>query len=387
MRLPHAVAALSLVALTACAGSAASTPSGSGSPFDAPGHDGSRLVARNVGGSGSPTQPGGCPDPTRFDATTLARSLIMVGVSGDTTEIPAWLGAGGTPGSGAFVIDGEDGLSAGSFATLAREPNSPLIAVDYEGGLVSRHSFQFSEAPSAAEQAAQSTPAQVRQLAAAKGRAMRSVGVNTDFAPVVDLNLGSPIVGSRSFGYEPDQVITYASAFAAGLHDAGVLPVLKHFPGHGSAAGDSHQDLPTTDTWDRLRSRDLLPYRSLLAQPGPWAVMVGHLHVPGLSSDGELPTSLDPATYRVLRDDLHFTGPAITDDLADMRAVTDRMSTPEAVVRAIAAGADQALLAEPDNYQAAVAALADWGASDLGHRQRMLEAARRLATVLPCSRN
>ena len=113
--------------------------------------------------------------------------------------------------------------------------------------------------------------------------------------------------------------------------------------------------------------------------------MVGAPARTGLSSDGELPTSLDPATYRVLRDDLHFTGPAITDDLADMRAVTDRMSTPEAVVRAIAAGADQALLAEPDNYQAAVAALADWGAADVGHRQRMLEAARRLATVLPAA--
>ena len=387
MRFPHAVAALGLVVLTSCAGSLASTPGGTGSPSEVPVRDGSRFVAMNAGGAERPAHQGGCPDPAQFDTTTLARSLIMVGVSGDTTEIPAWLGADGTPGSGAFVIDGEDGLSSGSFAALAREPDSPLIAVDYEGGLVSRHAFQFSEAPSAAEQAAQSTPSQVRELAAAKGRAMRSVGVNTDFAPVVDLNLGSPIVGSRSFGSEPDQVIAYAGAFAAGLHDAGVLPVLKHFPGHGSAAGDSHQGLPTTDSWDQLRSRDLLPYRSLLAQPGPWAVMVGHLHVPGLSSDGELPTSLDPATYRVLRDDLHFTGPAITDDLADMRAVTDRMSTPEAVVRAIAAGADQALLAEPDNYQAAVAALADWGAADVGHRQRMLEAARRLATVLPCGRN
>ena len=90
-------------------------------------------------------------------------------------------------------------------------------------------------------------------MAADRAGAMRHYGINVDFAPVADLDLGSPVVGNRSYGSDPNTVVTYAGAFAQGLRDNGVLPVLKHFPGHGSSDGDSHKTLAITDPWTVLR--------------------------------------------------------------------------------------------------------------------------------------
>jgi beta-N-acetylhexosaminidase len=125
-----------------------------------------------------------------------------------------------------------------------------------------------------------------------------------------------------------------------------VLPVFKHFPGHGRASGDSHAGLVGTPPLDSLRTDDLVPYRDLLGS-GPAAVMVGHLNVPGLT-DG-LPASLSPAAYRLLRGELGFHGLVMTDDLGAMRAITDRYDIPDAVAAALEAGADVALWTSSDD--------------------------------------
>jgi beta-N-acetylhexosaminidase len=223
---------------------------------------------------------------------------------------------------------------------VARTPVA--VSVDDEGGRVQRIDGLDGPLPSARRMAARYTPEQVRDLARERGRALAARGVTVDFAPAVDVGdqPAKAVIGDRAFSADPAVVTRYAGAFADGLRDAGVLPVLKHFPGHGHADGDSHEGRVTTPPLAQLHTSDLRPYTELLGT-GPVAVMVGHLDVPGLTDD--LPASLTPAAYRLLRDDHGFDGLVVTDDLGAMKAVTGILPLPEAVQRALAAGADAAL--------------------------------------------
>ena len=110
----------------------------------------------------------------------------------------------------------------------------------------------------------------------------------------------SSVIGDRSFSDDPKRVTEYADAFAAGLRDGGVLPVFKHFPGHGHAGGDSHRTSVSTPPLAALRADDLLPYRTLLSS-GPVAVMVGHLNVPGLTNGSPPPSAHPPTSSYAVR--------------------------------------------------------------------------------------
>ena len=149
-----------------------------------------------------------------------------------------------------------------------------------------------------------------------------------------------------------------ATLFAQGLIDARVAPTFKHFPGHGRASGDTHHTLAVTPHVDELYGFDLAPYAAVLPKFPNASVMVGHMAVPGVGED-DIPASLNPAIYELLRSGDYpggspFHGVAVTDDLSGMRAITDHMSTPEAVRRAIAAGADQALWSSGTDLPAAI---------------------------------
>lgn len=326
------------------------------------------------------TVPGTCPDPRGWDTYRLALLLVVPGFNGDAGW-PSYLPPGT---SGIFVPNGSLGLNLGKFRDELEGTPQPFVSIDYEGGAVMDHAGLIGGAPSARDQARTMSPDQVRELANERGGAMAHYGVNVDFAPVVDLDLGSPIVGNRSYGSDPAVVVEYARAWADGLRAGGVLPVIKHFPGHGSANGDSHKGIATTDPWDVVRERDVPVFTQLLATSGPWMVMMGHLVVPGLSFDADSPTSVDPAAYRALRETTGYQGPVITDDLAAMRAITDRLSIPEAVVSAISAGADLALITKAPLYNAAVEALAAWGDADPAHRARLEASAMRALQAMPC---
>ena len=145
------------------------------------------------------------------------------------------------------------------------------------------------------------------------------------------------MIGDRSFGSDPAQVVDFAGAYAQGLRDAGLLPVLKHFPGHGHASGDSHAGGVVTPPLADLQDNDLVPYRTLTTQ-APVAVMVGHMQVPGLT--GSDPASLSPAAYGLLRSGDYggppFNGLVFTDDLSSMGAITQRYGVAEAVLRGAA---------------------------------------------------
>ena len=175
-----------------------------------------------------------------------------------------------------------------------------FVAVDEEGGRVQRIDHIAGDLPAASAQAGM-TSAEIRELGRARGVALRRLGVNVDFAPVVDLSEALPglIIGDRSYSPDPAVVVADAGAFAAGLRAAGVMPTLKHFRGHGRASGDSHAGPVLTPSLDDLGTADLIPFQDIPRQ-GLTAVMVGHLDVPGLTESGR-PSSLSPATYRLLR--------------------------------------------------------------------------------------
>jgi beta-N-acetylhexosaminidase len=248
-------------------------------------------------------------------------------------------------------------LTDGSLPDYANAGPLPLaVSVDEEGGRVDRLASLIGPAPSARVLAQTQTPDEVYQLALARGQKMRGLGITVDFAPVVDVSdqADDTVIGDRSFSNDPAVVTTYAGAFARGLRDAGLLPVLKHFPGHGHGSGDSHTaGAVTTPPLSDLMASDLIPYRTLTTE-APVAVMIGHLEVPGLT--GQTPASLSAAAVDLLRSGGYggpgFNGPVFTDDLSSMAAISSHYGVAEAVLRALQAGVDQALWVTTDEVPA-----------------------------------
>lgn len=221
------------------------------------------------------------------------------------------------------------------------------VSVDEEGGRVSRLKTLIGKSPSAKELAQTQTVEQVYSLALDRGRKMKDLGFTVDFAPVVDVTdqPDDTVIGDRSFGSDPAKVTKYAGAYARGLRDAGLLPVLKHFPGHGHSSGDSHTGGVTVPELSQLIAVDLVPYQTLLAAT-PVAVMVGHMQVPGLT--GSDPASLSRNALDLLRAGVGygappFNGPVFSDDVSSMAAISDRFGVTDAVLRTLQAGTDIAL--------------------------------------------
>ncbi|OFI53180.1 glycoside hydrolase family 3 N-terminal domain-containing protein [Corynebacterium diphtheriae] len=288
------------------------------------------------------------PQAVALDPVQLrkdAASLMMVGVGNfDDALFAIQQGAGGI-----FIGSGTDPqiltTPGRDIAELRRIAGRPLsVAIDFEGGRVLRHRGILGDFPSPQVMAQTMTPEQVRGMAYDMGRSLFAHGINVNFAPVVDIEAGLEVVGDRAFSPDPLIDATYATAFAQGMADAGVRPVLKHFPGHGRASGDSHTAQVHTPPLAELEKLDLIPYgRVPVAGAG---VMVGHMIVPGLGAP-ETPSTINPAAYQLLRSGSYpggqpFSGVIYTDDLT-MGAVTSLMPTVQAVPAALAAGADQAL--------------------------------------------
>jgi len=322
-------------------------PAGSASPAS--------VVPLKAPAPAAPAPPV-CGDPTTLPTRDKLAQLLMVGVrdGADARAVVENYHVGGI-----FIGSWTDRsmLTDGSLPDYANAGPLPLaVSVDEEGGRVDRLASLIGPAPSARVLAQTKTPDEVYQLALDRGRQMRGLGITVDFAPVVDVSDqgDDTVIGDRSFSNDPAVVTTYAGAFARGLREAGVLPVLKHFPGHGHGSGDSHTaGAVTTPPLDQLMQSDLLPYRTLTTE-GPVAVMIGHLEVPGLT--GETPASLSPAAVQLLRSGGYggpgFNGPVFTDDLSSMAAISSHYGVAEAVLRALQAGADQALWVTTDEVPA-----------------------------------
>ncbi|MFD9682471.1 glycoside hydrolase family 3 N-terminal domain-containing protein [Rhodococcus sp. NPDC059969] len=228
-----------------------------------------------------------------------------------------------------------------------------MVTIDEEGGRVSRVADILGPDPSARETAQTMTVEQTYQMALERGRGLKDLGITVNYAPDVDVSSqpDDSVIGDRSYSDDPQTVVAYAGAYAQGMRDAGIFPVIKHFPGHGSASGDSHRGEVTTPPLQDLIASDLIPFRELSGTGV--GVMMGHLEVPGLTEPGT-PASISPAAVALLRDGVGygaapFTGPVFTDDLSGMQAITDRYDIADAVQAALAAGVDQALWLTTDD--------------------------------------
>jgi beta-N-acetylhexosaminidase len=312
--------------------------------------------------------------------------LLMIGVEPPTAAQALALVRDDHVG-GLFIGSTDTSLLTGGAIGKARSAAAlPLfVGIDEEGGRVQRVIGPHGPLPSARTMASTLSPVQVQTLAVSLGEELRKLGVNVDLAPDADVSdqPANAVIGDRSFSDSPNTVTAYAGAFAAGLRATGVLPVLKHFPGHGHATGDSHTGPAVTPPLSSLLNDDLVPYRSL-PETGVTAVMVGHLEVPGLT--GTVPASLSPAAYTLLRDTFHFNGVATTDDLGAMTAVTANYDLPTAVLLAIQSGADIALWTTGTQVGQVIARLASAVASGQLPRQRVDQAvARVLAAKGACA--
>jgi beta-N-acetylhexosaminidase len=267
---------------------------------------------------------------------------------------------------------------AGLTAQLRSAGGLPLVAIDEEGGDVTRVAhLTGSPYPGNAALGAVDDPNLTAAVHRALGQDLAALGINVNLAPSVDVNTAAdnPVIGIRSFGPDPDLVARHAAAAVRGLQAAGVAACAKHFPGHGSTSADSHHGIVTVDaSLDLLRRRDLPPFAAAIAA-GVRGVMPGHLRVPELT--GDAPATLSAAALNgLLRGELGFTGVIISDAL-EMRAVSDLYGIPEAAVLAVAAGTDLLCFgrdAAEDSYLAVRRALSEAVASGRLPAERLAQA-------------
>jgi beta-N-acetylhexosaminidase len=228
---------------------------------------------------------------------------------------------------------------------------APLVMTDEEGGEVQRMANLAGSLPWPRTMAATMTVAQVRALAERTARRMRAAGVTMDLAPVLDLS-DSPGPdathpdGPRSFSARPAVAAAYGLAFAQGLQEGGVIPVVKHFPGLGAASNNTDYGPASDPPLPTLAAGALRPFQAAIASGLP-AVMVSAVSVPGLT--GPLPAALSaPAITGLLRGQLRFDGLVLTDSLSAAAIQDAGYTVPQAAVRAVEAGADMVLFQASD---------------------------------------
>ena len=228
---------------------------------------------------------------------------------------------------GAIVLFGRNVASSDALRELvaalrAVDTLPPLIAVDQEGGRVARIGEGVAQLPSAMAVGAAGDVDACERLGILLGRDLAQLGISVDFAPVADcaLNAENTVIGTRAYARDPLAVGRFAGAFARGLEAGGVAAALKHFPGHGSTAVDSHLALPHVRIDEAtFRSRDLLPFAAAISGEAAQIVMAAHVVVDAL--DAQHPASLSPRILTgLLRDELGFDGVIVTDCL-EMAAI------------------------------------------------------------------
>ena len=218
----------------------------------------------------------------------------------------------------------------------------PFISIDHEGGRVFRFSQDFTWFPSHLSLGAADDEALTESIGRAMGEELRAAGFNLNFAPVVDVNnnAGNVVIGVRSFCDDPDGVARHGAAMARGMQSAGVMACLKHFPGHGDTALDSHYFLPTVDKpIEELRRIELKPYAEIFPQGAADSIMTTHILFPSLEKE-KVPATMSSAILTgLLREELKFEGVVVTDGM-HMLAIKDHYGIANGCIKAIKAGAD-----------------------------------------------
>ncbi len=233
---------------------------------------------------------------------------------------------------------------------------SPFLAVDEEGGRVSRiagnEGFAIGRLPTMAEIAKTKDPQEARATGEKIAGYLSELGFTMDMAPVADVlsNPSNSVIGDRSFGSDPSLVSSMVLAECDGMKSEGIIPVIKHFPGHGATEADTHEGYAYTGkTLSELETCDLIPFQNAI-DAGVDVIMAAHISVPGVTGT-DMPTTLSNYMLtEILRKKMGFQGIIVTDAMA-MGAITEAFGTSEAAVMALEAGADMLLM--PDDFQKA----------------------------------
>ncbi len=372
-------AALLALVLTACSGSAADPGSGTGRGA-AGGPDGSAATATTGQGSTRPADPDAPSGwgPTQGEVQRAADlvAAMSTGARASTVLMPGFWGYDADRPTAAEALRNRTMHGVGSAAeALAAHPfggvflrpeviadatqvgaldgqlhragDRPeglplLVSIDQEGGVVQRLKAGVATVPSAASVGQRGDPAYARQVARDNGRTLRRLGVTMVMAPVADVDPdGRSVMGSRTYSPDPAVAARMVTATVAGYLRAGVIPVVKHFPGLGSVSGDSHHSLPVqAKSLARLRRTDLVTFAAAIEAGAP-VVMTGHVAVDAIEPG--MPGSISEGVVTgLLRDTLGFQGVAVTDSQG-MGPINGPYNSAEGAVRSILAGDDLVL--------------------------------------------
>lgn len=327
----------------------------------------------------------------KHGSETIA-SPLWVGFDGKSlpASLSRWLARGQVGGVVLFSRNVESpsqvrGLCREIRSAAGRRNPLPMIAVDQEGGRVARLKdppFTWFPPARACSLFCCRNEDVAEAVGAATAAELRAVGIDVNFAPVLDVdsNPANPVIGDRAFSVDPAVAAALGIAFARGSLSRGILPVAKHFPGHGDTSADSHFDLPVVRAGRQtLLRRELLPFRRAVRAGIP-AIMTAHVIYPAL--DRALPATLSRAIlHGLLRERMRFRGAVISDAL-EMRAIADRYGIGEAAVLAVTAGCDVVLVCRGENEQAeAIERLAREATGRPAFRRAVAAAAARTGRV------
>jgi beta-N-acetylhexosaminidase len=337
---------------------------------------GATAAASSVRSSARPSAGTACTPTAVLGTWSLERraaQLVVVPAEEDDVLAVQPLVAAGAGGIILFGSAAPATLPASLAALRAAAPDgvAPLVMTDEEGGEVQRLANLVGNLPWPRTMAATMTVAQVRALAEQVGRRMRADGVTMDLAPVLDLS-DSPGPdaahpdGPRSFSVNASIAAAYGLAFAQGLLEAGVIPVVKHFPGLGQASYNTDFGPASVPPLPVLEAGALRPFQEAIAAGAP-AVMVANVTVPGLT--GALPATLAAAAVTgLLRHRLGFRGLVLTDSLSALAVQDAGYNVPQAAARAIEAGADMVLFDTADPAATVNAIIASITTAVISHR-------------------
>lgn len=259
-----------------------------------------------------------------------------------------------------------------------------LIGIDQEGGRVQRikalSDANVLEIPPMLEIGKTKNPSLSKQIGRVLGEEIASFGINLDYAPVLDIfsNPVNTVIGNRAFGTTKETVIDMALPFSEGLKESGVIPVFKHFPGHGDTVVDSHVGLPiVTKTKEELLEREFVPFMKAIQQNAEM-IMVGHIALPNVTGD-ETPASLSKVMITdILRGELGFQG-VVTTDALEMKAITDHYTTKEMMRLVVNAGVDLILM--PEESSEAVKAMKECLSEGTITEEQINTSVRRILTL------
>ncbi|MEO5953864.1 MAG: glycoside hydrolase family 3 protein, partial [Chloroflexia bacterium] len=273
-----------------------------------------------------------------------------------------------------------------SLQQAASDSNQPflLIAADQEGGTLIAVP-ETTAFPGNMALGATRSPDLARRMGHAVGLELLAMGINTNYAPVCDVNVNplNPVIGVRSFSEDPDLVATLGAAVIEGLQSAGVAATAKHFPGHGDTAQDSHLAAPVVPhDLARLNKVELPPFAAAV-RAGVKLIMTAHIALPALTNGEPIPATLSHSILNgLLRGQLEFEGPIISDAM-DMAGVRQGLTMSEASVKSLVAGVDLLLFGPADQHatQTVYTAISDALASNTIPAPEAERSAERIASL------